>query len=40
MLEYTRYPDDDFTWLVSKGDTTIDEWLKTVQQYGREGMTR
>ena len=40
MLDYTRYPDDDFTWFVVKGDTTIDEWLQTVQQYGREGMTR
>jgi len=40
MLTYTKYPEHDFTLFVSKGDTTIDEWLDTVKQYGAEGMTR
>lgn len=40
MLAYTCYPDDDFTWLVLTGDTTIEAWFQTVQQCGRQGMTR
>lgn len=40
MLEYTRYPDDDFTWFVLKGDKTIEEWLQTVRRFVSEGMTR
>jgi len=32
MLEYTRYPDYDFTWFVLTGDTTIEAWLQTVQR--------
>ena len=39
MLTYIRYPDLDFTHFVSTGDTTIDNWLETVQLYGGEGMT-
>ncbi len=40
MLDYTRFPDYDFTWFVLKGETLIDEWLETVRRYGAEGMTR
>lgn len=40
MLEYTRYPEADFTWFVLTGDTTINAWLRTVQRYGSIGMTR
>jgi hypothetical protein len=40
MPAYTRYPDDDFTWFVLTGDTTIEAWFQTVQQCGRQGMTR
>ena len=40
MLEYTRYPDDDFTWFVLTGETPIAAWLETVRRYGSEGMTR
>jgi hypothetical protein len=39
MLSYTRYPDLDFTYFVSEGETTIEEWLETVRRYGRDGMT-
>ena len=39
MLTYTRHPDLDFTHFVSTGDTTIENWLETVQRYGGEGMT-
>jgi hypothetical protein len=40
MISYTRYPERGFTLFVSTGDTTIDEWLDMVQQYGSDGMTR
>ena len=39
MLSYTRYPELDFTWFVSQGETTITNWLATVRDYGAEGMT-
>jgi hypothetical protein len=39
MLTYTRYPDLDFTYFVSEGETNIEEWLETVLRYGRDGMT-
>ena len=39
MLSYTRYPDLDFTWFVSEGETTIENWIDTVHTYGKEGMT-
>ena len=39
MLSYTRYPDLDFTYFVSEGETTIENWLETVHRYGRDGMT-
>ena len=39
MLSYTRYPDIDFTYFVSEGETTIENWLQTVRDYGTEGMT-
>ena len=40
MLSYTRHPEVDFTHFVSKGYTTIQDWLNTVIEYGKEGMTR
>jgi hypothetical protein len=40
MIFYTRYPEQNFTLFISKGDTTIDEWLATVSRYGSDGMTR
>jgi len=39
MLSFTRYPEIDFTWFVSKGETSIENWLQTVGYYGKEGMT-
>ena len=39
MLTYTRHPDLDFTLFLSEGETTINNWLKVVQRYGKEGMT-
>lgn len=39
MLCYTKYPDLDFTRFVSKGETTIENWLLTVHNYGAEGLT-
>jgi len=39
MLSFTKYPEIDFTWFVSKGETTIEGWLQTVGNYGKEGMT-
>jgi hypothetical protein len=39
MLSYTRYPDLDFTYFVSEGETTIENWFKTVLRYARDGMT-
>jgi hypothetical protein len=39
MISYIRYPDFDFTCFVSKGETTIENWLKTVHRYARDGMT-
>ena len=39
MLSYTIYPEIDFTHFVSKGYTTIQDWLKTVREYGKAGMT-
>lgn len=39
MLTYTRYPEIDFTCFVSKGETTIEDWLQTITNYGAEGMT-
>jgi hypothetical protein len=39
MLSYTTYPDLDFTYFVSEGETTIENWLQTVRSYGAEGMT-
>lgn len=39
MLSYTRYPDLDFTYFVSKGETTIQNWIEMVQHYGNEGST-
>jgi hypothetical protein len=39
MLSYTRYPDLDFTHFVSAEYTSIHDWLKTVNEYGKEGMT-
>ena len=41
MMTYTRYPEQDFTLFVSKGNTTIDEWLDTVGRYSNiEGISR
>lgn len=39
MLTYTRYPEFDFTCFVSKGETTIEDWLQAITNYGAEGMT-
>jgi hypothetical protein len=39
VLYYTKHPDLDFTCFVSKGETTIENWLQTVSNYGAEGMT-
>lgn len=40
MLSFWRYPELDFSWFVSRGETSIAAWLQTVRQYGTEGMTR
>jgi hypothetical protein len=40
MMTYTRHSEHDFTLIVSKGDTTIDEWLNTLAQYSAEGISR
>jgi len=40
MMTYTRHSENDFTLFVSKGDTTIDEWLDTVAQYNTKGISR
>lgn len=39
MLSYTRFPTLDFTCFVSKDETTIENWLETVHNYGQDGMT-
>ena len=39
MLTYTRYPALEFTHFVSKGDTSLTNWLEAVSKYGRDGMT-
>lgn len=39
MLSYTRHPNLDFTCFVSDGETTIENWLKTIREYGAERMT-
>jgi hypothetical protein len=39
MLSFTRHPEIDFTHFVSIGYTTIQDWLKTVIEYGKVGMT-
>ena len=39
MLTYTRFPNHDFTLFVSHGDTKSDEWIKTLIDYGTEGIT-
>lgn len=40
MITYTRFPKSDFTLFVSKGDTTIEQWLDMVRLYRSEGLTR
>jgi hypothetical protein len=40
MITYTRFPKSDFTLFVSKGDTTIEQWLDMVRLYSSEGLTR
>ena len=39
MMSYTRYPEHDFTLVISNGNTSIGEWIDMVDQYGSEGMT-
>ena len=39
MLIYTRHPDLDFTYFVSEGETTIENWLESLTEYANEGMT-
>jgi hypothetical protein len=39
MLFYTRYPKLDFTWLISEGETTTENWFQTVSSYRKEGVT-
>ena len=39
MLSYTRHPNLDFTCFVSDGETTIENWLKTIHEYGAGRMT-
>ena len=40
MLVFTRYPNQNFTWFKLKGITTIDEWIATLKEYARQGLTR
>ena len=40
MISYTRHAEHDFTLFVSKGDTTIDEWLDAVARYSADGISR
>ena len=40
MITCTRYPKSDFTLFVSKGGTTIEQWLDMVRLYRSEGLTR
>lgn len=40
-MTYTRYPEQDFTLFISKGDTTIDDWIDTIGRYSAtEGISR
>ena len=39
MLACTKSTNLDFTHFVSTRDTTIENWLETVQRYGGEDMT-
>ena len=39
MLSYRIFPDLNFTWLVSQGETTIEGWLQTVARYRKAGVT-
>lgn len=40
MITYTRHPEHDFTLFVSKGKTTIEEWVDTVGRYSTGGISR
>ena len=40
MMLYTRHPDFDFTYLVSESETTIEDWLETIEKYRSEGLTK
>ena len=40
MLTFTRFPNDDFTVFISRGNTRVDEWLDTLMQYGAKGITK
>ena len=40
MFAYTRFPKHDFTLFVSQGSTQVDEWIKTLINYGTEGITK
>jgi hypothetical protein len=39
MLSFTRYPKLDFTWFISEGETTTENWFQTVSSYRKEGVT-
>ena len=40
MLNYKRYPQQDFTLFTSMDETPIEQWLDIVKAYGEVGMTR
>ena len=40
MMTFTRYPEQDFTLFVSKGNTSIEEWLAVEKSSRSEGLTR
>jgi hypothetical protein len=39
LFYYTKHPLIDFTYFVSRGETTIENWLQTVINYAAEGTT-
>lgn len=39
MLSFATHPDHGFTYLISEGETTVEEWLDTVNAYRLKGLT-
>ncbi len=40
MLQYKRYPNLDFTWLIASKEFTLSEYFSGMEKYTREGLTK